>query len=200
MNITQVAQYFDDAADCYQRHTDSFPWSAIRKREAQSIHRHIPSLENLNVLDACCGNGFYTEMLASGGSSHLTAVDLSGKMLAQLRLPGVKLVQGDLCKLDLDERFDMILCAGGLEFMDSPTAFFAWTARHARPEALMLLLTPPKSVAGYLYQAYHRLHCIKISLFHREGLYKLGASAGWRPVLFERVHAYAQLIMYRLEK
>ena len=200
MNSSQVLNYFDAAADCYQSRTESFPWKLVRKLESQAVLEHLPSLEGLTVLDACCGNGFYTRLLAAGGASQITAVDLSEKMLAEIKMPGINLVQGDLCQLDPKEEFDLILCAGGLEFMENPQMFFSWTAKHARRGAVMLLLTPPKSVAGFIYRTYHLIHGLNISLFPRRELLELVASAGWKLVSLERIHPYAQLLVTKLEK
>jgi SAM-dependent methyltransferase len=73
------------------------------------IEEHHPEARTL--LELACGTGSVMKQLAS--SYEVTGVDRSEAMLAVARkkLPGARLVQGDMTTVDLGETFDVVLCA-----------------------------------------------------------------------------------------
>lgn len=197
MKRHRTASYFDSVARKYAMRSRSLPWRFIRMKESVAVLRNLrEDLSGMNVLDACCGSGYYTEHLLSRRGEHIVAIDISQNMIASLDLPGVTAVHGDICSVALDWKFDLILCAGGMEFMESPAEFFRWAGDHAAEAAKLLVLAPRKSLAGLVYQAYHRLHGLKISLLERDDIEALADSSGWHPVNHELVHAYAQLFLF----
>jgi SAM-dependent methyltransferase len=73
------------------------------------IEEHHPDARTL--LELACGTGSVMKQLAS--SYEVTGVDRSNAMLAVARekLPGARLVEGDMTTVDLGETFDVVLCA-----------------------------------------------------------------------------------------
>jgi len=94
-------------------------------------------------LDVACGTGRHLEYLRR--EFEVTGVDLSEPMLrlARRRLPGVRLVRGDMRSFDLGEEFDVVSCLfsaiGYLrterEIRDAFRAF----ARHLVPGGVVLI-------------------------------------------------------------
>ena len=68
-----------------------------------------------SVLDAGCGTGRVAIELDRRGIS-VVGVDLDSDMLveAESKVPGMCWVQDDLCLLDLNRRFDLIVMAGNV--------------------------------------------------------------------------------------
>jgi SAM-dependent methyltransferase len=73
------------------------------------IEEHHPEARTL--LELACGTGSVMKQLAS--SYEVTGVDRSDAMLAVARekLPDARFVEGDMTTVDLDETFDVVLCA-----------------------------------------------------------------------------------------
>src|SRR5919197_4520428 len=72
------------------------------------IKKHAPGARS--VLEVACGTGSILKQLWT--YYEVTGVDLSEEMLdrAAEKVPGVPLFRGDMRKLNLGERFDVVLC------------------------------------------------------------------------------------------
>lgn len=94
------------------------------------------------VLDAGCGTGRVAVELDRRGID-VVGVDLDPQMLAEAesKAPGLRWIQADLCTLDLQRRFDLVVMAGNvmifLEPGTEPTVA-ANMARHLAPGGLLL--------------------------------------------------------------
>ena len=72
------------------------------------IEGHRPSAQT--VLELACGTGSILKQLRP--DYEVTGLDLSAPMLevAAEKVPGVRLVEGDMTRFALGERFDVVLC------------------------------------------------------------------------------------------
>lgn len=63
------------------------------------------------ILDVCCGTGTHIGLLGNRGFE-VTGVDISREMLTQAskKYPNIKFIEGDMRKLELGEKFDIIIC------------------------------------------------------------------------------------------
>jgi SAM-dependent methyltransferase len=94
------------------------------------LQKHHPKAKT--VLELACGTGSILKQLQP--HYHVTGVDLSDEMLviARKKVPGVRLVRGDMTTVDLGERFDVVLCV--YDSINHLTRFRDWEAvfRRAR--------------------------------------------------------------------
>jgi len=94
-------------------------------------------------LDVACGTGRHLEFLRR--RFEVVGVDLSEPMLreARRRLPGVRLVRGDMRSFDLGERFDVVSCLfsaiGYLRTEADLRRAFRTFAHHLRPGGVVLV-------------------------------------------------------------
>lgn len=74
-----------------------------------AVERH-KLCENNDLLDVACGTGRHIQLLKD--DFNITGLDLNQNMLqiAQEKIPRVQFIQGDMQKLDLDQKFGIILC------------------------------------------------------------------------------------------
>jgi SAM-dependent methyltransferase len=92
------------------------------------IDRYIPDAQSL--LELGCGTG---SMLARLPSIHsLTGIDRSPAMLdeARRKVPGARLLEGDMRTFSFDERFDVIICV--FDSLNHLLDFSEWEATFAR--------------------------------------------------------------------
>src|SRR5262245_6645513 len=101
-----------------------------------------PAAAGARALDAGCGTGFQTAIVADlGYRAHGLDVSAGSLAVARGRLPAARLVRGDLLELPYrDAAFDTVVCAGStLDFVEDPGQALAELARVMRPGAALLL-------------------------------------------------------------
>ena len=136
-----TARFFDAMAASYD---ELEPWYEHLYIELHRILRSAlgPAPPDARALDAGCGTGFQTAILAELGY-RLHGLDLSAASLAVARgrLPRARFVRGDLSALPYgDATFDAVVCAGStLDFVDEPWNVITEIARVMRPGARLLL-------------------------------------------------------------
>lgn len=185
-----VRRHFGQAARGYHHASTQWPWSWLRGREAAALLALVGPVEGRRVLDLGAGAGFYTRRLLQGGARDAVVVDLSPAMVAQVPRDRTLAIVADAASVSLRRKFDVVLVAGLLEFVDDPSAVLGNAAALAAPGAVLAALVPLDGPGGRLYRAYHRRHGIAIRLYTLEGLAGLAAQAGWRTDVTGEVWPY----------
>ncbi len=126
-----VADFFDQ--NTYLKNTFNIK---LRKRIIQELIKTSPLPKN--VLDIGCGDGSLSAFLA--GKSDLTLIDISDKMLELVRerltrntKTGITILKGDILELELNQKFDLILCIGVLAHVASINAVLEKITRLLAP-------------------------------------------------------------------
>jgi len=118
-------------------HVSRYRWAA------QAAHGRM-------VLDAGCGTGYGSRLLAHAGARQVIGVDIAGSVLEAVagQMPdSVHLQAGDVSKLDFeDDSFDLIVCFEVIEHMDDPSAVLDELARVLAPGGLLLVSSPNRDV------------------------------------------------------
>ncbi|MCU4799825.1 class I SAM-dependent methyltransferase [Halobacteria archaeon HArc-gm2] len=136
---------YDDLAAGYEEITGA----AIREHyEWPAVRSLLPDLDGTRVLDAACGDGFYTERLREAGAT-VVGVDASAEMVERAldRFaddPGVQVRQADLTEglAFLDDRaFDLVLCQLALEHVRDWDAVFTAFHRVLNPGGRVVVST-----------------------------------------------------------
>lgn len=179
MNTTR--SYFDKVSVGYAKASDRFLWKKIRTREALAVSELLPKIgPGTSALDLGCGSGYYTDLLHHHRVLNLTCVDFSVNMLNQINNPVFTKIAADIEKFRSKAKYDIILCAGALEFTQMPESVLANVSSMLNPGGSFILLCPAKSVLGLIYSGYHFGHAIRIKLFDRDDLFALGDKVGLR--------------------
>jgi len=136
-----TTRFFDAMAASYD---ELEPWYEHLYAELHRILRSAlsPAASGARALDAGCGTGFQTGILAElGYRPHGLDLSAASLSVARARLPASRLVRGDLGALPYgDATFDAVVCAGStLDFVDEPGSVVAEIARVMRPGARLLL-------------------------------------------------------------
>ena len=121
-------------------------------------------------LDVACGTGRHLELLRP--RYRVVGVDLSDEMLrlARRRLPGVRLVRGDMRSFDLGERFDVVSCLfsaiGYLRTEADLRRAMGVFARHLRPGGVLLVqpwIDPKYLKRGHVTLTLHDGGSVKVA-------------------------------------
>jgi SAM-dependent methyltransferase len=99
------------------------------------------------VLDAACGEGYGTALLAAAGARSATGVDLDEVTIlhARERHPGPEFLTGDVLELALEaDAFDLVVCFETIEHVSDPNRALGELDRVMAPDGLLIVSTPNK--------------------------------------------------------
>ncbi len=102
------------------------------------------------VLDAGCGTGYGSRLLAAGGAREVIGVDIARSVLeavASAMPESVRLQVGDLRKLEFDDNaFGLIVCFEVIEHFADPFAVLDELVRVLAPGGLLLVSSPNRGI------------------------------------------------------
>lgn len=192
--MNQIAAYFDNAATNYQHASEAFPWHWLRSQEKAAVLDLLPPVAGKHALELGSGTGYYTRTLLDAGAAHVTAVDISPSMLAQLPHERVKTVVCDAVSYQPETTHDLFCAFGILEFLPKPEALLESVSRYAKLGSTFTVLYPRRNIWGQFYRFYHRTHGLHISLFKDSFFERMAAQHGWRVQARKRVFPFTTVI------
>jgi len=158
--------------------------SRIRRQEARAvenlIQRHAHS--GRTALEVGPGTGFYTLMLARA-FREVVAVEDSPRMaqilkrkLAAANLRNVTVVNHEFLALPLDDRFDVAIAIGVLDYIADPAQFVAKMCGAAR--RAVIVTAPQRGMWGTCFRAGGRLR--KTAVYCHDRRAPIAWAPGWR--------------------
>ena len=120
-----------------------------------------PAAAGREVLDAGCGVGWGTALLAAAGPARLVGLDIDEDALAEAgertRGLNVELRRGDLLRLPFGDRsFDLVTCFEAIEHVSDPDVALDELHRVLRPDGVLLISTPRRQPS--LRENVHHTH------------------------------------------
>ena len=175
-----VIAYFREQSRQYTDSSERGLWHWWKRREYAGVCKHLLPVEGQRVLEVGAGTGWYARRLLDHRPAQYIAVDLLPEMVSRISAPGVARLAGDMNALPFTKPFTRILCAGAVEFLPKPEAFFAEAARLLHPEGRLVILAPMANGWGRLYRRWHSRHGFRVHLFSPGRLRALAAAKGLR--------------------
>ena len=160
---------FDRLAGARDGHVERFVPEMFRGEliEAEHLARYrwaAGLADGRRVLDAGCGVGYGTRILAESGALSVVGVDRERRVLEAsdvTDLDRVRLEQGDLLALPLpDDAVDLVVCFEVLEHVPDPLAALDELARVLVPGGTLVVSTPNRGV----YLAGNPFHVHELTL------------------------------------
>jgi len=145
-------------------------------RLLEKIARRLGAPARCSWLDVACGTGRHLEFLRRKHSA--VGVDGSPRMLrlARRRLPGLRLVQGDMRHFRLRQQFDVVSCLfsaiGHLPSKADVRETFVNLARHLNPGGVALVepwIAPAVYRAGFLQVRCYDSPAVTVARFASSG-------------------------------
>jgi ubiquinone/menaquinone biosynthesis C-methylase UbiE len=158
----RLAPYYDDLVGGKDYRGES--------RALESLARRVGRSRGRAWLDVGCGTGRHLSFLRS--HYDVTGLDASPEMLrvARRRLPGIRLILGDMRKFHLDATFDVVSCLysaiGHLTTERELGATFAGFARHLKPGGVAIVepwIDPAEFRAGYVHLLTHQSPSVTVA-------------------------------------
>jgi len=148
--------YFERVAHGYLGASRTGLWGRVRAVEWRTIRALLDLEPGMDVLDAGCGAGHYSLLLRDEGA-RVDGLDASHAMMVAYRGLGF---EGHLDAMETfrtGERYDRILLAGVMEFLERPDLALENLAHLLRTDGILVCLVPAAGLAGAAYEAVHRL-------------------------------------------
>jgi 2-polyprenyl-3-methyl-5-hydroxy-6-metoxy-1,4-benzoquinol methylase len=149
--------YFERRAGGYLDASRKGLWGLARSAEWRAIRERLALAPGLDVLDAGCGPGYYSLRMRETQDVRTLGIDASRSMMAAYRGQGF---EGELSTLEAFKtarRFDRILIAGVLEFVEDPETAMKNLAGLLKTKGKIVCLIPDAGAAGRAYQLVHRM-------------------------------------------
>lgn len=134
--------YFDEKAEVHGESVKSSDYFDDESFFTQrtNILNWLGDLQGLNILDAGCGVGAFSQPLTAGNIVY--GVDFSAKSLEFAEKRGLVTQVGDLGNLEFESnKFDLVLCIGVIQLIDDCKPILKELARVVKPDGTLLIQT-----------------------------------------------------------
>ena len=145
----------EDVADFLGSHPERFVPHLMGGRMIDAEHRArywwaASFVEEKNVLDAGCGTGYGSNILAGAGAASVIGVDRAAHVIEYARTqaePVASFQVGDLVALPFaDDAFEVAVCFEAIEHVDVPEAVLDELVRVLRPGGLLAISSPNRDI------------------------------------------------------
>jgi uncharacterized membrane protein YbhN (UPF0104 family)/SAM-dependent methyltransferase len=175
----RAVAFYHRASGHYRASVERGVLRLLRRREQQAVLElaRFEAPSAATVIDVGCGDGFYSSAAKRAGK-WVHAVDLAPGMVAQVRGRVDRAEVADVEHLDVGRRYDIVLCAGVLDFVADPARAFANLCRLVAPGGRLVLLVPRAGLGGLLYRLEKRRLRVRVNLYRRAWLSRRATEAG----------------------
>jgi SAM-dependent methyltransferase len=145
-----------DIADVRDGHPERFVPQLMSGRFIDAEHRArywwaTALVTGKNVLDAACGTGYGTNILAGAGASAVVGVDRAAHVIEFARAQAQEFATfqvADLLDLPFADRtFDVVICFEAIEHVDAPERALDELRRVLEPDGVLALSSPNRGVS-----------------------------------------------------
>jgi 2-polyprenyl-3-methyl-5-hydroxy-6-metoxy-1,4-benzoquinol methylase len=174
-----VKAHYGEWAPTYGEASDDGLFAWVRAREVRLVYSMLDARPGASVLDAGCGSGVYAKVLHERGHE-VWAVDFAPEMVERVRGHVTHCQQGDVEQLALGRTFDVILCLGVMEWVQSADTTLERLAEHLAPGGRLVVLVPRTGPGGWIYVHQKRKHGLEPHLYSLGEMRRSGERAGLR--------------------
>jgi SAM-dependent methyltransferase len=187
-------EYFNRKAEHHAGSIEASDYFSVKSflDQRRSILEWLGPLESRSILDAGCGVGAFSEVLAK--RNRVCGVDFSETALSYARERGLHVTCGDLSRLPFPGgTFDVVLCIGVLQLIRDEHAVLAELTSLLAPNGTLVVQTLNRSSLQRRILSPFRKEEPFDRLFHCAELRDAFLALGLRDVSF--LHAYYPLAM-----
>jgi SAM-dependent methyltransferase/uncharacterized membrane protein YbhN (UPF0104 family) len=138
----------------------------LRARERRAVlgFAHLEGTSTRTMIDVGCGGGYYA-LAAKRAGLHVTVVDVSPEMVRALEGKTDEAWCCDLESISAERTYDIVICAGVLDFVLNPELAFKNLATLTAPGGRLVVLAPRCGPFGWIYRVEKRWLRIEVNLF-----------------------------------
>ena len=162
MKTGKIKDHFRRRGNPYIPGSLNFIWKFLRNREKRLFLSLVHGLKKETCLDLGAGSCEYSKILLKMGAKKTLCVDFNPSFLKEAAFAGMSKIIADVETYETDEKYDLILCLGVLEFLEKPECFLTRLRRFLKPSGRVILLLPYAGVWSCSYRLVYLLQGIVI--------------------------------------
>tara|TARA_Y100000385_G_C13023436_1_gene607258 strand:- start:42 stop:644 length:603 start_codon:yes stop_codon:yes gene_type:complete len=197
-SFKNIINYFDKKSMNYNKNSNSFPWSFIRKIESREVLKLVGNLKNKEVLDFGSGSGFYSKIVKKKNPKKIFALDASKKMLKKIKDKTIIKINQNAENLRIKKKFDLIICAGLFEFVKSPHNILKKLKISSQKNCRLIILCPSENLFAKIYKLNHSKNGLQINLFNQVKIDNIFKKSGWKIVKQKKI-LFSIILLAKLE-
>jgi 2-polyprenyl-3-methyl-5-hydroxy-6-metoxy-1,4-benzoquinol methylase len=197
-SFKNIINYFDKKSMNYNKNSNSFPWSFIRKIESREVLKLVGNLKNKEVLDFGSGSGFYSKIVKKKNPKKIFALDASKKMLKKIKDKTIIKINQNAENLRIKKKFDIIICAGLFEFVKSPHNILKKLKISSKKDCRLIILCPSENLFAKIYKLNHSKNGLQINLFNQVKIDNIFKKSGWKIVKQKKI-LFSIILLAKLE-
>lgn len=197
-SFKNIINYFDKKSMNYNKNSNSFPWSFIRKIESREVLKLVGNLKNKEVLDFGSGSGFYSKIVKKKNPKKIFALDASKKMLKNIKDKTIIKINQNAENLRIKKKFDIIICAGLFEFVKSPHNILKKLKISSKKDCRLIILCPSENLFAKIYKLNHSKNGLQINLFNQVKIDNIFKKSGWKIVKQKKI-LFSIILLAKLE-
>ena len=183
----RAIRYYHSLSSHYEHRVKWGILRYLRDRERKTIlnlsHMNDPDLKTM--VEVGCGSGFYS-LEAKKVGLRVCAVDVVPEFIEQIASQVDEVHISDVETLALDKSYDLVVCAGVLDFVCNPAVAFKNLCALVNPGGRLMVHVPRKGWWGLYYRLEKHLAGIRVNLFSEKWFKQQAESQGL--VLMEVVY------------
>ena len=148
MNAPEIPSLADQERfwETWQETKSITEWSLARAESIFSLFRSL-NLQDPEILDLGCGNGWFTERLADHGRATGTDLSLKAMEEAKVRFPRAAFIGGDLFEVALPAaHYDVVISQQVIAHVLDQARYVKRAASLLKPRGYLILTTPNRFV------------------------------------------------------
>jgi ubiquinone/menaquinone biosynthesis C-methylase UbiE len=163
-------------------------------QESKQVMQQLQVRPEDQVLDVGCGSGYYSQLISQAGGDPY-GIDASPAMIAELKKKGLPGSVENIETVNMDIKFDKVICAGVLEFVSDMNASIKNIhSKLLKNQGRLVILYPTYRLFGILYLFYHRLHGIKVKLISLKGMEEILVRNNFRIIFHKKVGIMCNIV------
>jgi len=195
----RAARHFESEADAYTGRAERGLRRHLSARERQALF-DLAAFEDPSVatmIDVGCGGGVYA-LAAKAAGLRVTVVDLSPRMIHNLKGKVDRALVGDVEHIHLAAQYDVVVCSGVLDFVVRPEIAFRNLCDLVVPGGRLVIQVPRASLGGYLYAlGVKASHGFRMNLFTVHWLTRQANHWGLRFIRSRRPLPYNLVVLFQ---
>ncbi len=194
-----VRNYFEKVSNNYDNKRTkglfgTFVNLILVNKERDLLIKKLNPQKNEFILDAGCGNGYYSNLMKKFGANPL-GIDISHGMIKKYKSKKLNGVVGDILSFNFKNKFDKVFCAGLLEFTNFPIETIKIFNKILKNDGTIVILFPRFNPFGMLYFIYHKLNNINIKLFSNNSISLMCHLSGFEVVDITRANLLTKILV-----
>ena len=121
-------------------------------------------------------------------------------MLDQINIRNVNKINFKIEEYIDKSKYDLIFCAGAIEFVKDPLKVFYNSKNMLENNGLFLIQVPNKNIFGILYRLFHLFHGVRVNLFTDKTIFNHATCSGFKVVEAKKSGLFSLCYALKIKK